>query len=205
MTLINENDYFVESKKAIQVVLQHEKRLEKEMKPADKLQLVKERKDETKIPEEFEELEKLEKELERKIRFNQTRVPAIPEKYRKTVKKNAVAEELEVNNKLNELKGELKEKIEYLETEVLPLIDAINKLEAMKGIPKQIDTFLEAEMGEGAPVSMSYVSRILTVSNNEAQSGKAIKKLKGVIDSLKKIEVPVETKGLLNFLKRGKK
>jgi hypothetical protein len=199
--LIDENQYFVESKKAILVVLQNEELLKKQMKPAEKLELVKEYKKKTQSIEEYEKYEKIEKEL----RFKKTKVPAVPEEHRKTIKKNAVTEELAVNEKLNEMKGELKEKIEYLEAEVLPLVEAINKLEGMKGIPNQIDALLKAEMGEGVPIEVSQLIKVYHFSNNEVQSAKAIRELKEAVKSLEKIEVPVETKGLINFLKRGKK
>ncbi|APH07214.1 hypothetical protein A9C19_20735 (plasmid) [Bacillus weihaiensis] len=205
MKLIDENQYFVESNKVIQVVLDNESLSEKKLKAADKLQLVKEQKTHTTSPEEYEELEMLEKELERKIRFNQLKYPAVPEDLRETVKRNAAVEQLEVDNTLNELKAELKDRVEYLESELLPLLDNIRKLESLKKVPDQIDFILKAEMGEGVSIPVSLMLRTLSPSNNEGQAGKALKDLNKTVASLKKIEVPVETKGLLDFLKRGKK
>ncbi len=205
MNPIDENQYFVESKKAIQIVLNKEQYLAKQMPTADKLRLLKEHKESTKSPEEYEDLEKLEKELEKKIRFNQLTEPAVPEEYRETLKRNAVVEKLEVDNKLNELKAELKDRIEYLENELVPLIDNIRQLEKMSKIPNQIDAILDLTIGEGAPVTANYRLQLLTQTNDETQAGEAQQALSKVIKSLKKIEVPIETKGLLNFLKRGKK
>lgn len=205
MTLIDENQYFVESKKAIQIVLEKESSLEKQLGLREKLQLVKEHKKNTTSPEEYDELEKLEKDLEKKIRFKQFKTPAIPEERKETVKRNVVAEELQVNEKLNELKAELKERITYLENDLLPLIENIHTLERIKGIPHKIDTILNAEIGEGVSFPVRYVLNVQTQSNDELQSKIALKTLKKVLGSLKKIEVPVETKGLLDFLKRGRK
>ncbi|MBP1944634.1 hypothetical protein [Cytobacillus luteolus] len=205
MQLIDENQYFVESKKVIQLVLDTERNLEKQLKLADKLQLVKQQKSETRSPAEYEELEKLEKELERKIRFDQFNAPAVPKEHKEKVKKNVVVEQLEVDEKLNELKAELKGRIEVLEQELLPLIEGIEKLEDLKRIPNRIDLLLVSEIGERVAIPCSYAMNLVAPSNNQSQSSVAAKDLKKVIQALKKIEVPVETKGLLDFLKRGKK
>lgn len=203
--LIDENQYFVESKKAVQIVLEREQELGSKLKIQDKLRLVKEQKENTKSIEEYEELEKLEKELERKIRFNQRTEPAVPAEHREKLKRNAAAEQLQADEKLNELKSELKERVEHLEVEIIPLLLSINKLERMKKIPDQIHALLNFEIGEGAPIPASYRIKALTSTRDETQSRKALDGLENVIKTLKKIEVPVETKGLFDFLKRSKK
>jgi hypothetical protein len=205
MNLIDETQYFAESKKAIQLVLENEKLLGSKVGLRDKLRLVKESKEHTKSLEEYEALEKQEKELERKIRFNQFTEPAVPVEHREKLKRNAVTEQLEADKKLNELKAELKERIEYLESEVIPLVDSIMKLESMRKIPDQVDMVLNAELGETVPFPLSYRLRVLNQTPDETQAGKALKDLDKVVKALKRIEVPIETKGLLDFLKRSKK
>jgi hypothetical protein len=205
MNVIDETQYFVESKKAIQIVLENERLLGSKLKVRDKLRLVKESKEHTKSLEEYEALEKQEKELERKIRFNQFSEPAVPVEHREKLKRNAAAEQLEADKKLNELKAELKERIEYLESEVMPLVDSIMKLENMRKIPDQVDMVLNAEIGETVPFPVYYRLQVLRQTPDETQAGKAMKDLDKVVTALKAIQVPVETKGLLDFLKRSKK
>lgn len=201
INVIDENQFFVESKKAIQVVLEKDELLRKQMKIAEKHQLVKEHMKKASSLEEFEELKKLEKEL----RFMKTIEPAVPEEYREKIKRNAVVEQLEVSEKLNELKAQLKDQIEYLENELVPLIDNIRKLEKLGKIPDQINAILDLTIGEEAPFTAKYRLQVLKPSYDETKAGEAIQALNDVIRSLEKIHVPVETKGLLGFLKRGKK
>ncbi|PLR79703.1 hypothetical protein CVD25_06485 [Bacillus canaveralius] len=204
-TSIDENQYFAESKKAIQIVLEKEKLLQKQLKAVDKLQLVKEFKKETRSAAQYDELEKQERELERKIRFNRLMESAVPEEHKEKIKRNSAAEQLEVDNKLNELKAQLNEQIDHLENDLFPLLDNIRKLERMKMIPDQINIILESDIGENAVIPVENRVRRLNVSYNETQSGQAFNDLVKLIGSLRKIEVPKETKGLLDFLKRGRK
>ncbi|MRX56725.1 hypothetical protein GJU41_22540 [Bacillus idriensis] len=205
MTLIDEKIYYVESKKAIQVVLEREELLNKQMKAMDKLLLVKEQKSKTGSLEEYDGLEKLEKELERKVRFHQLTEPAVPEEYKEKIKRNAVIEQLAADTKSNELKALLKQHIEYLENELVPLIRNINQLEKMKKVPDQINLILDSEIGEGVPFPVYYRLKVFNPTQHETKSRDALLALQETISALKKVEPPVETKGLLSFLKKGKK
>lgn len=204
-TLVDRNKYFIESRKVLQMILENEERLGKQMKLEDKLQLVKEHRKSTTVREEYEELTKLEQELENKIRFNQFNEPAIPEEHHEKVKRNVYVEQLELDEKANELKLQLKERIEYLESEVLPLLSSIEQLEKMMGIPYQIEAMLGTEIGEKAPYPARYILNTLAPSNDEIQSNKAINSLNSTIDALKKVQTPVDTKELFEFLKGGAK
>jgi hypothetical protein len=202
---VEEKQYFAESQKVIQLVLDKEAKIEKQLKAKDRLQLVKEHLKTTKSPEEYEALKAEERDLEKRIRFNQLSESAIPEEHKKVIKKNVATEQLEVANKLNELKEELKSRVEYLGSDLLPLIKEIEKLEALKGIPKKIDALMNAQVGESVNIPVRYLLNVLGRSSDETLSNEAHKDLDKLIKTLNKIEVPVETKGLLDFLKRGKK
>lgn len=203
--LINKDQYFQESKKAIQTVLQEEDKLNKGMNAADKLELVKELKEKTNSEKEFDELEKEQRELEKIIRFQKVPVDAIPKEHQKVVKRNVAVEQLEVDEKLNELKAELANHIEQLEGELLPLLTNINELEKLKCIPHQINLLTNATIGEGAPYPARALVQAVSRSSDEVRSSKALKELNELIGAIKGIKVPVETKGLLQYLKRGRK
>ncbi|RYI25084.1 hypothetical protein EVU96_25050 [Bacillus infantis] len=201
--VIDPNDFFVESKKAIQVVLSKEELQRKQMKIADKLELVRKSKAHPESLEAYEKLQTLEKELEMKIRFNKYNEAAVPEEYREVVKRNVAVEQLKVAEKANELKAQLKDHIEYLESKVVPLLQSIKELEKLKRIPDQIDIILDGEIGEKVPLPVSYRVKMINAGRDETLSGKVLVDLDKAIKSLKQIEQPVETKGLLSQLKRG--
>lgn len=183
--IIDEKKLFVESKKAIQIAIEREKILGKKMRTTDKLELVRDHKVKTKSPDEYEALETLEKELERKLRFNQLNESAVPEEHKEKVKRNAAVELQEVNELLNESILQLKSRYEYLEDEVIPLITNIEKLERLAVIPVQIKAVVDGEIGENTVFSMQHIIRQQNYSkyaeiakNINAQLNKAIKDMK---------------------------
>ncbi len=202
---VNKEDYFKESKKLIAVVVDREEKLTRSVSVADELKLVRQRKEETTSPDEYEELTKREKELELKIRFNNFREPAIPVEHQKMAKRNAATEQLEASERLNELKAQLNERIEYVENDLVPLLKGIRELETMMSIPNKVDAMIDSEVGEGVPIPLSYRLNLIARSYNETKSGQAYEQLIALTSTLKEIHVPVETKGIMSFLKRGVK
>lgn len=202
---VNKEDYFKESKKLIQVVMDREEYASKRVTAKEELELVRQQQEKTKSPGEYEKLAKREKELELKIRFNNFREPAIPLEHQKTAKRNVAVEQLEASERLNELKAQLNERIEYVENDLIPLLKGIRELEGMMNIPNQVETMITSEIGEGVPIPLSARMKMFSRSHNETKSGQAYTQLFALVNTLKEIHVPVETKGIMSFLKRGKK
>ncbi|MEK4023513.1 hypothetical protein [Sporosarcina sp. FSL W7-1283] len=202
---INTDDYYIESKKAIQATLEREDMLLKKMQPEHELTILQSEKKEVRTPEEFEAINERIEELKRKIRFNQLSEPAIPAEFREAIKRNVHVEGLATSEKLNELKGQLKEKIELLENEILPLVESIRDLEKMSLIPEQIGMLLTAEIGYMEPMTVSARSKLYHPNGDRIKAGNAVKLLNGTLLELKGISVPVETNKFIAFLKRGKK
>lgn len=190
---IDENQYFVESKKAIQIVLEKEALLGKQLKTTERLELVKKYKELAKTDEEYDELEKQERSLGRKIKFNQLNEPAIPEEHKEKVKRNVAVEQLAFDEKLNELKLKLQDQVEHMEKEVLPLLTSIAKLESMKGIPDQIQIIADAEIGEEVPIKLDYRLKLLRTTPEGTRAGVAQKGLTKVLKVLEQIQMPMET------------
>lgn len=202
---VNKEDYFKESKKLIQVVMDREEYASKRVTAKEELELVRQQQEETKSPDEYEELAKRKKELELKIRFNNFREPAIPVEHQKTAQRNVTVEQLEATERLNELKAQLNERIEYVESDLMPLLKGIRELESMMKIPDQIEAMITSEIGEGVPIPLYARMRMYARSHNETKSGQAYNHLLSLSKALREIRVPVETKGIMSFLKRGKK
>ena len=205
MEAINVNDYFIESKKAIQLVLDREQELQRKLKAAERLQLLKEHKKNAKTSEDFEALEQQEKELERKIRFQQLTEPAVPAEHKEKILRNVKAEQLQQAEKLNELKGQLSEQIKYMKENIIPLLKSIHELEAMDEIPNQVDIILDAEIGEGAVLPVNQRMKAFSKREYKPRAGMALLDVQKAVDELGRITMPIETTGLLSFLKRGRK
>lgn len=205
MKLIDKELYFIETKKAISTALQKEKDLLAQMPLEKKLALVQDHLTKTISSDEYDELINQEKEIFRKIRFNQFTEEAIPSEYKNQIKRNVKVEELEAIEKKNELKAELKPHISYIENEVIPLVTAIHELESMGMIPNKLEMLLNANIGEKEPLPISVRTKMFNLSRGEVNAGKGLNSLLQVVNALKQIEVPTQTKGILDFLKRGKK
>lgn len=147
MSLIGEKQYFAESRKAIQVTIEKERALYKDLTRKDKLELLKKRKKETSSIEEYEKIEELEKKLEKEIKFGQP-IPLVPDEYREVIEKNVEVEEKELNKKLQELRTDLKKQVPYLKDVLLPLLLSIHELEKMECVPNQIDVILQSTFND---------------------------------------------------------
>lgn len=193
---INENEYFVESKKALEIAKEREKAEKAKLNTADLLELTKKHKELAKTPEEYEELDNLEKELRMKIKFNQYHVPAVPPEYAEKIRRNAEVEKSEASKKLDELKVQLKTKIDYLENEVAPLVDDIRKLEQMMNIPDQINIVLDSDIGEKTVIPMSGRLQIFNPKYDGRASVRAVTEMNKLIQRLKDVQgnVTVEDK-----------
>lgn len=191
---IDENKYFAESKKAIQIAVENERLLGKKMPTVDKLQLARDYKKNTKEPNEYKELEKLEKELEMKIRFNQLNEPAVPEEQQEKIRKNVDIEEQELNKVLNELKAQLRLHYKYVEDEIIPLIVNIEKLEQLSAVPSQIKLLLKAVIGENTAFKVEGLMRGQNYSSNATVARNLIHSLEKSINRMQALEVPYEIK-----------
>ncbi|MFD2118161.1 hypothetical protein ACFSTH_11695 [Paenibacillus yanchengensis] len=192
--LIDVGKYFAESKKVIQIAIEREKLLGKKMPITDKLRLIRDYKKKTNSPDEYEALETLEKELDKKLRFNQLNEPAVPDEYKEKVKRNAVVELQEVNKLLNEFKAQLRFHYKYIENEVVPLIANIEKLERLKAIPVQIEAIIDEEIGENAVFKIENTIRELSHSKNMRISKSINSYLSKAIKSMQEIEFAEEFK-----------
>lgn len=204
-TLVNQNDYFIESKKALQIARDREKDETSKLKTGDLLKLVKKHMESAKTPEEYEELESLEKELNKKIKFNQYYIPAVPSEHTEKLKKNAEAEHQAASKKLSELKSQLKSKIDYLENEVAPLVDGIKKLEQMMNIPEQINVILDSDIGEKAPIRLEGKLRYYYSKYDNSQSGRAVAELDNLIKRLRSLQGNREVENTTKAKRKGDK
>lgn len=189
---INENKYFVESKKALEIAKEREKAEKAKLKTTDLLKLTRKHKETAKTPEEYKELEILEKELRMKVKFNQYHVPAVPPEHVEKIRRNAEVEQSKASKKLDELKVQLKSKIDYLESEVIPLVEDIKEMEQMMNIPNQIEIILDADIGEKAPVTMS--SRLKTFKFDGHEAEKTLIETKKLVKRLKSVQGNVVAK-----------
>ncbi|RVT56429.1 hypothetical protein [Niallia taxi] len=148
MELIDVNQYFAESRKAIQVTIEKERSLYKELTRKDKLDLLRKRKKETNSIEEYEKIEELEKQLEKEIKFGKQPVLLVPDEYKEVIKKNVAVEEKELNKKLLELRNDLKKQVPYLKDVLLPLLLNIHEIDKLKCVPTQIDAILRSTFND---------------------------------------------------------
>lgn len=204
-TLVNHNEYFVESKKALQVAREREIEERSKLKTEELLELAKKHKEKAKTPEEYEELGKLEKDLSMKIKFNQYYIPAVPPEHTEKLKKNAEVEHQAASKKLSELKSQLKSKIDYLENEVAPLVDGIKKLEQMMSIPEQINIILDTDIGEKAPLTMEGRLRYYYSKYDNSQTGRAVAELDKLIHRLRVIQGNEEVENTTKAKRKGDK
>ncbi|NMO97460.1 hypothetical protein [Paenibacillus lemnae] len=186
--LIDANDYCVESRKAIQIVLERERTLGKKLKIRDRLELVRKHKNHAKSPDELEALEALEKQLERRIRFKQINERAIPEEHKEKVLRNAAVELQEANKMSDDLKAQISSRYKHLEDEVIPLIASIGDLERIKGAPMQVNFIIDYEIGEDTVFKVENIIRQLGHSQCEKLANDINFHLRKAIEGMKKLE-----------------
>ena len=121
--LIDSNDYYVESRKAIDIALAKEDKFHKELTPEERLEVYKRHLKDTNNQEEYMTLKALKDDLEMKIKFNDTTEPVVPEDAQEKIRKNLEIEQRAAVEKTNELKAQLSELIDAFEKEVIPLVN----------------------------------------------------------------------------------
>lgn len=203
MQIIDHKKFLSESEKAIQIVLENEDKFRRQVPTANRLRIVQEELKKAKSREEFEELTQLKKDLELKVRLNELHYPAIPPEHREKIQLNRELEDQTIVEKINELKKELAAAIAKIEDELIPLVTNIANLEDRRLIAKQIDILLDGEIYESPyHPSPTYFMKRLSFSADGRNSMRAKKLLSETVESLKRIQVPIESKG---FFKRNKK
>lgn len=146
--LIDSNDYYVESRKAIDIALAKEDKFHKELTPEERLEVYKRHLKTTNNQEEYMTLKALKDALELKIKFNDTTEPVVPEDAHEKIRKNLEIEQRAAVEKTNELKEQLSKLIDSFEKEVISLVIAIEEMETLKVIPGKIDAILSHEFTE---------------------------------------------------------
>ena len=146
--LIDSKDYYVESRKAIDIALAREDKFHKELSPEERLEVYKRHLKTTNNQEEYVTLKALKDALEMKIKFNDTTEPVVPKADQEKIRKNLEIEQRAAVEKTNELKTQLSELLDTFEKEAVPLIIAIEEMETLKVIPDKIDTILSHELRE---------------------------------------------------------
>lgn len=182
--LIKPEEYFVESRKAVQIALEKERSYYNEIPKKNKLDLLRQRKKETNSVEEYEVIEALEKQLEKEIKFNHP-IPLVPDKYKDMIKKNVEIEAAEHEKKLTELKKELKDQLPYLQNVLLPLLVNIHEMNKMDVVPVNIDTILGFEIHDGNGIRVE--NRVFKQSKKS--KSEPIQKIEKVIYAIKKMSV----------------
>ena len=146
--LIDSNDYYVESRKAIDIALAKEDKFNKDLTPEERLEVYKRHLKTTNNQEEYMTLKALKDALELKIKFNDTTEPVVPEDAHEKIRKNLEIEQRAAVEKTNELKEQLSKLIDSFEKEVISLVIAIEEMETLKVIPGKIDAILSHEFTE---------------------------------------------------------
>lgn len=182
--LINPEEYFVESRKAVQIALEKEEYLHNEMPMQNKLDYLKKRKKETNSAEEYEAIEALEKKIEKDIKFNY-QIPLVPEEYKDVIKRNAEIEAAEFDKKLTELKKELKDQLPYLQNVLLPLVINIQELDKLKVFSHNVDIILNHEFRE----NQAFRAQSRVFKPQKKAKYKLTQKTEEVINSISKLSV----------------
>lgn len=182
--LIDVNNYFVESRKAIKIAVEKELSLHADMPKRDKLRLLKGRKKETTSPEEYEEIEKLERQLEKEIRFNNP-VPLVPDEHKEKIRRNAEIEAAAVDQKLKELKAELQSQLPYLQDVILPLLINVRRLNALRRIPYRVSRVLDFTFHDGTGLRIEGHVRPLSDAKGKSKSIKALESIIRAIEAIK--------------------
>jgi hypothetical protein len=147
-TLIDSKDYYVESRKAIDIALAKENQFMKKLDPEERLEVYNRYLKETKDQKEYLAVKALKDELEIKIKFHDTAEPTVPKADQAKIIRNLEIEQRAVIEKANELKVQLSKLLDTFEKEAIPLLVAIDELEVLRYIPNNIDIILSHEFRE---------------------------------------------------------
>lgn len=154
--LIDSKDYYVESRKAIDIALAKEDEFQKKMTSKERLKVYNRHLEETKDQEEYKALKVLKDALEMKIKFHDTYEPAVPKADQGKIIRNLEIEQRDAIEKANELKGQLSKLLDAFESEAIPLLIAIDDLEMLRFTPNNIDIILSHRFEEEADISLSF-------------------------------------------------
>lgn len=146
--LIDSKDYYVESRKVIDIALARDDQFRKQLTPEERLEVYKRYMDDTKDQKEYHALKALREELEIKIKFHDTYEPVVPKADQGKIIQNFEIEQRVVIEKINELKAQLSEVLDAFEKETIPLLMAIDELESLEYVPFNIDVILSHELRE---------------------------------------------------------
>lgn len=196
--LIDSKDYYVESRKAIDIALAKEDEFKKKLTSKERLKVYYRHLEETKDQEEFKILKVLKDDLEMKIKFHDTYEPVIPKADQGKIIKNLEIEQRAVIEKANELKGQLSKLLDAFESEAIPLLIAIDDLEVLLHTPHNIDIILshrfEEETDNITSFRISLSGRLKYQIEHEAEARRVL--LNKSISYFRNATIPMQEKKL---------
>lgn len=166
--LIDSKDYYVESRKAIDIALAREDKFNKELSTEERLKVYNRHLETTNNQEEYVALKALKDALEMKIKFHDTAEPVVPKADQGKIIRNLEIEQRALIEKANELKTQLSKLLDTFEEEAVPLLKAIYDLETLRFIPKNIDIILSHQFEKESSFSLS--GRISLTGRSEYQT-----------------------------------
>lgn len=166
--LIDSKDYYVESRKAIDIALAREDKFNKELSTEERLEVYNRHLETTNNQEEYVTLKALKDALEMKIKFHDTAEPVVPKADQGKIIRNLEIEQRAVIEKANELKTQLSKLLDTFEEEAVPLLKAIDDLETLRFTPRNIDIILSHRFEKESSFSLS--GRISLSGRSEYQN-----------------------------------
>lgn len=196
--LIDSNDYYVESRKAIDIALAKCEQFSKRLTPGERLEVYKRHMKDTKDQEEYKTLKTLKDELEMKIKFHDTYEPVVPKDDQDKIIQNLEIEQRVLIEKTNELKVQLTEVLDAFEKEAIPLLMAIDELELLEYVPFNIDVILSHELREKFDHSMT--GRLTMTGMSKSQAGRKAKARRDLLNNsisyFRNATIPMQEKKL---------
>lgn len=186
--LINEQQYFTESEKVIQIVKERQDDLHRSLTAKSKLDIAKESLEKAKTREEFDELTNIIKDLEFEIKFGNDFIPAIPEEHQNKVAFNRVHEEEQIDLEIAKQKESLLQILNGLEEPLINVLTNIEKLEGRKLLGKKVDILLDQKIQKDPRTNdLFYHANGLAFSEGKINSKEAREIGMKLFESLNKI------------------
>lgn len=210
---IDSKQYFIESEKVIQIVVEREEQIHRSLSAKEKLQIAEKLLKKSETREEFDALSEEIKDLGFEIEYDKEMVSAIPEEHQMKIAFNRVHEEEQLNEELKRQKEQLFKLVDGIENAILTTLSNIEELEKRKLIGKKIDIILDEFIHkEGRMHSVMGHAEYLNVSgghkNAEEAHGKGhkfFKALKSIAESPNNTESGIKKPSIFKRVLGGKK
>ena len=200
-------DFYTETKKAIRLAYKREEEMRKSIPPETHIRYLKQDLEKATSVEEAMEIQEKIKVYELQKKYNKNQGYIIPIEYHETIKNNFEIEQKEAAEALETYKAELVVKMKYLEEEVLPLLENINRVIHHDSISGQLQLILNKTYDYHVPLPPAYFYSVY--GNNDDQlrkesSSKAVQSLRNLLEQMDKLKEKEVKFSFFSFLKGGK-